>query len=179
MYKYGGVYMDLDAIALRDFAPLRRTGFPLVLGEQLSFQLGNGLMMAARAHPLMDVWLQTMHKMYDGGWDHHSVKLLTTLVKQPKFASGVLILARDTFFPYSWEKHALYELFGWDRPAKRVWTTSYALHVFDSVIKGHNMTNLIKQTVSQLRQQRSNFARAVWPVVEQALASGVLIEANE
>jgi hypothetical protein len=51
--------------------------------------------------------------------------------------------------------------------------------VFDSVIKGHNMTNLIKQTVSQLRQQRSNFARAVWPVVEQALVSGVLIEANE
>ena len=57
--EFGGVYLDTDAIPLRDVADLRASGFRNVIGQQLGLAvwatnyLNNGVMMAARGSNLM------------------------------------------------------------------------------------------------------------------------------
>jgi hypothetical protein len=57
--EYGGVYLDTDAIPLRDVADLRNSGFRNVIGQQLDLAewnyLNNGVMMAAKNSNLMYV----------------------------------------------------------------------------------------------------------------------------
>lgn len=59
--EFGGVYLDTDAIPLRDIADLRTSGFRAVIGQQLGLSiwqanyLNNGVMMAAPHSNLMYV----------------------------------------------------------------------------------------------------------------------------
>ena len=59
--EFGGVYLDTDAIPLRDVADLRASGFRNVIGQQLGLAvwatnyLNNGVMMAARGSNFMYV----------------------------------------------------------------------------------------------------------------------------
>ncbi|KAK0725260.1 hypothetical protein B0H67DRAFT_125684 [Lasiosphaeris hirsuta] len=107
---HGGIYMDMDAVPLRDVAPLRRAGFANVAGGAVALTMkhagyvNNGVLLARPNTILMNIWLQASHLVFDGKWATASIHLLTDLVyRLGAIPSEVLIVHPRTFAPTSWE----------------------------------------------------------------------------
>ncbi|KAK4122115.1 glycosyltransferase family 32 protein, partial [Parathielavia appendiculata] len=107
--EYGGVYLDTDAIPLRDIADLRNSGFRNIVGPQLApamwlaHILNNGVMMAVPHSNLMTLFYHAAHEFFDGGWETASLGLLTDLGNRLAALPGeVLILQPQAFSPISW-----------------------------------------------------------------------------
>ncbi|KAK3897333.1 Lactosylceramide 4-alpha-galactosyltransferase [Staphylotrichum tortipilum] len=116
--EFGGVYLDTDAIPLRDAADLRASGFRNVVGQQLGLAvwatnyLNNGVMMAARGSTLMTLFHHAAHEFFDGEWDTASIRLLTDLGNRLAAIPGeVLILQPQAFSPLSWQEEDQKRLF--------------------------------------------------------------------
>ncbi|KAK0117072.1 hypothetical protein ONS96_012911 [Cadophora gregata f. sp. sojae] len=98
--EYGGVYLDFDAIPIRDFKALRESGFNNVFGHELNEKVNNGVMLSKKGSQLMDIFDQEQHAVFDGDWITHSVNLLTSLAQALARVEGeVLILERKAFNP--------------------------------------------------------------------------------
>ncbi|GAB1314488.1 hypothetical protein MFIFM68171_04698 [Madurella fahalii] len=115
---FGGVYLDTDAVPLRDIADLRNSGFANVIGGQTGLSmrftgyLNNGVMMAAPHSNLMTIFYEAAHEFFDGQWETASIHLLTDLGN--RFAlipNEVLILQPQAFDPTSWQKEDQIRLF--------------------------------------------------------------------
>ncbi|KAJ4204552.1 hypothetical protein NW759_014889 [Fusarium solani] len=107
---YGGVYLDADAIPLRDIADLRNSGFRNVVGGQtgitlrFSGYLNNGVMMSVPHSNMMTLFYHASHQFFTGEWDTASIHLLTDLAnRMATIPSEVLILQPQAFDPTSWE----------------------------------------------------------------------------
>lgn len=106
VHDLGGVYLDWDAHALRDLAPLRRAGFKAVGGRQLGGQVNSGTFMSAAKGRLIRLWMERMGKVYTGGWTDHSNAELTRIAERLVADPGgreVLIMEREAFAPGSWQ----------------------------------------------------------------------------
>ncbi|KAK3387209.1 hypothetical protein B0H63DRAFT_152788 [Podospora didyma] len=107
---FGGLYLDVDAIPLRDLRPLRRTGFANVLGGAVALSIentgyiNNGVLMAKPHSMLMNIWLAGAHRFHDGQWATSSILLLTDIAyRLSAVPSEVLVLHERAFAPTSWE----------------------------------------------------------------------------
>ncbi|KAK4152487.1 Lactosylceramide 4-alpha-galactosyltransferase [Chaetomidium leptoderma] len=108
--KYGGIYLDADAIPLRDIADLRNSGFRSVVGQQLGLAvwannyINNGVMMTVPNSNLMTFFYHSAHEFFDGGWDTAGIRLLTDLANRlSSIPNEVLILQPQAFSPVSWQ----------------------------------------------------------------------------
>lgn len=116
--EFGGIYMDTDAIPLRDVAPLRRTGFANVVGggvvltiEHTGF-VNNGVMLARPHSILMGIWFEAAHQVFTGQWETASIHLLSDLAfRLNAVPAEVLVLNPRAFSPVSWEYEGVRELF--------------------------------------------------------------------
>ena len=191
MKEWGGIYLDQDAYVLKDFAPLRRTGFQNVVGMEYGGQVGCAILLSTPGNELITRYQQQQDSVFDGGWITHSVRLLTTLVRQYSEKEGqVLILERNAFFPLSWRPKDLRDMYAVDglgmydawaapahsKPTRKDWNTSYAVHGFNSALAAENINFGIFGgiTLDYVLAQSSNFARAVYPAVKHALDNGVI-----
>ncbi|KAK9236474.1 hypothetical protein V1525DRAFT_346031 [Lipomyces kononenkoae] len=206
VYDFGGVYLDWDVHALRDFKPLREAGFANVVGLQVDDQVQTGCFLAIKESEMMRIWLKYEHIVYDGGWITHAVILLTHLSRKlVMIPHEVLILDRYAFGPSSWLQDDAQVLFGshseapaphlkaadphrpalttadaeelWEEErasSREAWekdySNSYAIHAF----KSHDLENFDKISLQYVLSRRSNFARAVYPVVQHAIEAGVI-----
>ncbi|KAK1757007.1 Lactosylceramide 4-alpha-galactosyltransferase [Echria macrotheca] len=116
--EYGGVYLDADAMPLRDVAELRNSGFRNVVGQQTGLAMwfhgyiNNGVMFSVPNSTLMTLFYHAAHEFYDGEWDTASIKLLTDLANRlAAIPSEVLILQPQAFGPTSWERKDQERLF--------------------------------------------------------------------
>jgi hypothetical protein len=129
---FGGVYLDTDAVPLRDIAPLRNSGFANVLGGAVALSMkhsgyiNNGVMMTVPQSTLLYVFLHFViphpknrrpkltstrkifyhaaHEFFDGVWETASILLLTDIANRLlPLPSEVLILHPQAFAPMSWE----------------------------------------------------------------------------
>ncbi|KAK9427431.1 hypothetical protein V1505DRAFT_380172, partial [Lipomyces doorenjongii] len=113
VYELGGIYLDWDVHALRDFKPLREAGFANVVGLQKDNLVNSGCYMAIKESEMMRIWLKYEHIVYDGGWITHAVILLTDLSRRlAMIPHEVLILERYALAPSSWEQDDAQSLFG-------------------------------------------------------------------
>ncbi|KAK9326676.1 hypothetical protein V1520DRAFT_366067 [Lipomyces starkeyi] len=113
VYELGGIYLDWDVHALRDFKPLREAGFANVVGLQKDDLVNSGCYMAIKGSEMMRIWLKYEHIVYDGGWITHAVILLTNLSRKlVMIPHEVLILDRYALAPSSWEQEDAQSLFG-------------------------------------------------------------------
>ncbi|WYZ39866.1 hypothetical protein EsH8_IV_000207 [Colletotrichum jinshuiense] len=113
VHDFGGVYIDFDVQPLRDIAVLRRSGFNAIGGRQLGGELNSGTFMSKKGSKMIVMWMQTMNKVYNGGWTTHSNGALTAvgqrLVQQP---GEMLIMEPEAFAPLGWTPDKNAELFG-------------------------------------------------------------------
>jgi hypothetical protein len=112
MYQFGGIYMDLDVVPIRDIQPLRYSGFRNIMGHEKYEGVNNGAWMSQKGSALMKIFEKAQHEVYDGEWTTHSVKLLTRLSNSlMPISNEILILERKAFTPTSWEAEEMIILF--------------------------------------------------------------------
>ncbi len=110
LQRFGGLYLDTDAVPLRDITPLRQSGFANILGQNAALKMkhtgyiNNGVMMSIPNSNFMDIWHQASHEFFDGRWETASIALLTDLGNRlAAIPHEVLILQPNAFAPMSWE----------------------------------------------------------------------------
>jgi hypothetical protein len=181
LYRTGGVYMDLDVLPLRDIKSLRNSGYKSVVGRQLYGRINNGVMMAQKGAALMELMQRVGPLCFNGGWESHSVKLITPVAERlAQFPGEVLIMDKPAFSPTSWHEDSADQLFGphndtslsEDRSWEMDFSQTYLLHSYKS--KGHTVPGFQGITVEYVERRDSNYALAAWPVVKHALESGIV-----
>ncbi|KAL2126187.1 hypothetical protein VTI74DRAFT_1515 [Chaetomium olivicolor] len=107
--KFGGIYLDVDAIPLRDVAPLRHSGFASVVGGAVALApkhtgyVNTGVWLSKPHSNLAEIFYEAMDAFYNGVWAI-SVGILTDLAYRLHAIPGeVLILNPRAFAPVSWE----------------------------------------------------------------------------
>lgn len=117
--EFGGVYLDLDAIPLRDLSPLRTAGFGAVVGPVTAVSvwqggmLNNGVMLSAPHGALVEIYYQAYDRFFTGEWDTASVVLLTDLaMRAAAVPRAVLVVEAGAFAPFSWEVWDMNRLYG-------------------------------------------------------------------
>ena len=112
--KYGGIYLDDDIYVLHDLAPLRRTGYQNIIGQQYNGRMCNAVLLAAPGpeNAMLSEFERLSDETFDGQWTTHSLKLLTTLAHEytPR-DNSVLVLPQSSLFSGSWEHNDLKALY--------------------------------------------------------------------
>ena len=131
LMKYGGIYLDIDALALRSFDPLRNLSDVIMAHESDDENTAcNAIILSKRN-------AQFVRRMYDAYqsfdqkcWVCHSVKLPGQLAHV--YSNEVMVLPTKTFFRPDWsEVHKFYNSNDYD------FTSSYASHFWNSVSNDH------------------------------------------
>jgi len=98
LLKYGGIYLDIDVLCLKSFAPLRR--FEAVMGIEGKGGLCNAVIMAVPEAPFIRRWYQEYGTFRSTGkdefWSEHSVQRPFELAKQ--FPGEIHTANRFSFF---------------------------------------------------------------------------------
>ena len=120
----GGIYMDMDAIAVKPIDNLLMENHAVV-SKLFNGHLGNGMMLATPQSCLMCTFAQMACSVYNGEWDVHSVGVLSDLLLPPnnKFPEALVLEHHQGFFPFSWNMEHLELLMV--HPAK---TSSWSIH---------------------------------------------------
>ena len=210
--KFGGIYLDDDVYLLREMHSLRHSGYDNVIGKQADGKSCNAVIMSSPGNKMISAYNALQDSIYDGGWETHSVFLLTALAREFAAESNqVLIVPQDTFFPLSWRKPDLETLYQvhddiggletnnrstknltdftenfqlWPPESWRIdWRPSYTLHGWTTAIKDNFRGDEEKRelfgkhdgiSLDYVMAQNSNFARALYPAVKDAVAKGFL-----
>jgi len=108
---YGGVYLDSDAIPLRDLRPLLETGFNTVLGRQLDGVMMSGNFIGKAHCRFFTRWIEEMHKVYDQRWVTHSNDAMTRVARELAGRDReILVMEPPTMNAVHWKgMHPLYE----------------------------------------------------------------------
>lgn len=158
VHEYGGIYLDRDAIPLRDISDLRESRFSNIVGSTLALNtkyssyINNGVMLSAPRSALIEIYMKAAHHFFDGTFA--SIHFLTDLANRlSAIPNEVLILQPLAFSPLS-EQHA-----DQVRLFKPHLETSAGLDVLDYA-KGRNMTSC-KDMLGWL-VEKERFGREEW-----------------
>ncbi|CAI0650790.1 unnamed protein product [Colletotrichum noveboracense] len=204
VHEYGGVYIDFDVQVLRDVAALRKSGFTAVGGRQIDQNLNSGTFMSKKGAKMTKLWMENMHKVYNGGWTTHSNWCLTrvaeSLVREP---GEVLILDSKAFAPVGWNPEDAIELFGLHNETLELdmdagltasaddgevkidwtpiksswpldWTATYFLHAFTPDWNVIPVERFHGVTPHYVLSRQSNYALATYPVVKHMYINGLV-----
>lgn len=109
LYKFGGVYLDTDAIVLKPLNDLRNVIGAQTMDQQTGnwSRLNNAVMISDRKHPFLYKFIQEFYVKFNGNkWGHNGPYLVSRVVSRvidkPGFNFTVLpVLA---FYPVNWNK---------------------------------------------------------------------------
>ncbi len=99
LYRYGGIYLDFDALVLKPFDDL--FGGTLVMGAEEEGGLGNGVMLCRQNDDFIRIWMKHYPRRFEPrGWNEASVFL-------PRFLSEVhedliRVLPSTAFYDPPW-----------------------------------------------------------------------------
>ena len=120
--KYGGLYVDLDVILLRDLDPLFQ--YEVTMGAETPDILGSGFIMARPNATFLELWLDSYRTDFDDSdWNRHSTKVPMELARRHPGLIHVewFTINRPNWFERKW----LYEVGRlWD------WSGNYAVHLW-------------------------------------------------
>jgi hypothetical protein len=115
--EFGGIYLDVDVVPLRDVAPLRNAGFANVVGGAVALApkhtgyVNTGVWLSRPHSTLVEIFYKGMDVFYNGKWAI-SVEILTDLAYRLNAVPGeVLIMHPRAFGPTSWEEADQVRLF--------------------------------------------------------------------
>lgn len=70
LIKYGGIYVDLDVIALRSFDSLLK--YDVTIGAETPNLLGSGVILSKRNSTFLNMWFERYRSFNDQNWNYHS-----------------------------------------------------------------------------------------------------------
>ena len=135
LYKYGGVYLDLDMLIVRNFDEVFRTGKDLYLSREGEGPgLINAFIAAKPKNEFLKIWLDHFKTgLRMGVWAYHirdTNRLL--LEKHPYYESkfGIEVLHHENFFPIPWTARDVF-----DGSRKFEFTAKhYGVHLFETIL---------------------------------------------
>lgn len=144
LHEKGGIYLDIDAFALRPFDGFLKTRSPhdIILGAEGGNRWGlcNAIMAARANSTFVARWLETYENIdFSREWNYHSVLLPKELAQE--YPQEVCALAPDAFFWPTWTwRHV-----GWmheklDKETAEFWRKEIERHggsLFDNQVAYH------------------------------------------
>lgn len=109
LYKYGGVYIDIDFILLKPLSGLRNSigAQSMDFGTKHWTRLNNAVLIFDKNHPLLLRFINEFALTFDGNkWGHNGPYLVSRVVERLKKRQGFnfTILPPMAFYPVSWTK---------------------------------------------------------------------------
>ncbi|PKI34527.1 hypothetical protein CRG98_045064 [Punica granatum] len=109
LYKYGGVYLDVDFIVLRDFSQLRNAiGAQSIDPESRDWtRINNAVMVFDANHPLLFKFIQEFALTFDGNkWGHNGPYLVSRVIRRVRGREGYnfTVLPPTAFYPVDWTR---------------------------------------------------------------------------
>lgn len=148
LYKYGGIYLDLDVIVLRSLRCLRNTaGHVVILGQS---SIENGLMAFDRGHKFLKFFMRLMKITYKpeersvigpNGFSkafrmmcNHSSVVINDSVKEYECYNNVRItlLNRTAFHPITYFEQQRFFVENFQFSELKTFELSYSVHVYGS-----------------------------------------------
>ncbi len=163
LYQHGGIYLDMDVLSLRSFAPLR--GNACVLAQEGvggSVGLCNAVILAAPRAPFLDLWIKGFDPRTslwrgfrsagrDEHWNEYAVRYPAFLAE--RFPQHVTVLGDKAFFWPTWTDEHLALLFG---PSDLTLDDSYCVHLWEQKSWERFLDGL---TVEEIRRVDTPFNR--------------------
>lgn len=149
LLEHGGIYLDMDVLCLRPFAPLQK--YDVVMGREYGVGLCNAVIMAKPGAEFIQRWLSEYRTFSKEEWNFHSVRLPATLAAQAPHLIHVLD-HKSFFWPMHWREH-LIKFFV--RPDSDFCKTSFCVHLWETLTWQH----VGCLTPSQLWSDESEFSR--------------------
>ena len=159
LITHGGIYLDLDVVVVRPFAPLLRAGHDFVMGKEGDVDAGgfhglcNAVMLARPNASFALRWLERYRDFGSGhgdAWSYHSVQLPALLAES--HPTEVHVLPHTAFFWPDWHEdtvrtlllersdplsHGAYAFHLWSSASQRMllsaWSPSYLASVPSSL----------------------------------------------
>jgi len=119
----GGIYLDLDAVTLKSFNPLRNYSF--TIGRETGSGLCNGIMVSEANAPFLLMWHIAYVTFYANQWAQHSVILPNTLEQYWRAYAHV---EEDTMDRPNWTGGELPWIYGQHRVWN--WKKNYCVHLW-------------------------------------------------
>lgn len=127
LLRTGGIYLDLDVLCLRSFAPLL-TG-KVVMGEEYNMGLCNAVILASPDAAFLKRWISCYRTFLAKDWNYHSVQLPKRLATA--FPAEIQVLDHRKFFwPMYWPEHL--EAF-FRSPGSTFCTDSFCVHLWQTL----------------------------------------------
>lgn len=144
MWKYGGVYLDLDVVALRPLDDLTNA-----IGQQSTDYVAAGVLMFEKNHPAVNASIYELLSTYSSyRWGYNGPELYLRVLRQlckvknfsdlpgeVKNCSGVLILPPSAFYPIfypAWRKYFSPKLAA-DTIMQWIQGQSYLIHIWNKL----------------------------------------------
>jgi hypothetical protein len=121
LYKYGGIYIDIDSIICKSYDEL--LSHEIVLGIQENRGLCNAVILARPKNKFIKKWLDEYDNFDNSQWDYHSVILPFKLSKR---FDKITILDSEAFYYPSWDNN-LDEILG---NSKNTICTGFSSHLW-------------------------------------------------
>ncbi|RDA93040.1 hypothetical protein CP533_0693 [Ophiocordyceps camponoti-saundersi (nom. inval.)] len=185
--EVGGLYIDFDVFVLRSLRSLFDAGFGAVVGREFTDDINSGAFLTRPHGELITAWADDMPRFYDGSWLRHSNYALTSIAERlvGEASGDVLIMERNAFAPGGWEPQDLDRLWavhdegdGEDVSWPVDWSRTYLLHAFMPYRNKHPVHGFDRVDPRYVLERRSNFARALYPLVSMMEEKG-LVERND
>jgi Glycosyltransferase sugar-binding region containing DXD motif/Alpha 1,4-glycosyltransferase conserved region len=163
----GGIYLDLDTLTLRDFAPLRDS--PFVMAAQpatVSSNAGfcNAVMMSRRGSEFSTRWLKEYSHFRSKGrdlhWDFHSVQLPLALYFRTSI--DIRVISYSAFFPMLWDDTKRHFLAENSEKNVKYFDQTFVVHLWNS----HNGDVLRKIEPEIMRRSTSLYAYFARSILE-------------
>lgn len=168
LLKHGGIYLDLDVVCIRSFAPLLK--HPSVMGRERDGGLCNAVILAQKNSEFVTKWYHSYVTFRSRGkdefWSEHSVEVPCQIAK--KFPELVQVVKRHCFFWPTY--HQFWMLFGVNPERGRiarlvghvvqpfvfalVRSRAFGLHLYESIWWSRYLENL---TPDGLRKMQCSF----------------------
>jgi mannosyltransferase OCH1-like enzyme len=149
--EYGGIYMDLDVVALKSFDPLLK--YDTTMGYETSDGLCNGIIISKPNAPFLRLWHLEYANFDDNSWAYHSVQLPAVLAKT---YPGLIHTEENTLNRPNWlETEWLYEKGKWYN-----WSYNYAVHLYYQ--QGQNRIEHSPETIKKLDTTMGEIFRYIY-----------------
>lgn len=147
LYKYGGIYLDVDVLVLKDVSGLKNCVGIQAVDERARIwtSLNNAVMIFDQKHPLLLKLIEEFTTHFDGNaWGHNGPYMVSRVVMKVAFndpAYDFNIMSPTAFYPVNWFRITKY----FRRPKnanETQWTydedyrlkqRSYAIHLWNHV----------------------------------------------
>ncbi|XP_012850418.1 PREDICTED: lactosylceramide 4-alpha-galactosyltransferase [Erythranthe guttata] len=108
LYKYGGVYLDMDFVVLKDFSGLRNSiGAQSIDANGKWSRLNNAVLVFDKKHPLIYKFMEEFALTFDGNiWGHNGPYLVSRVVDRVAKTKdfNFTVLPPMAFYPIDWTR---------------------------------------------------------------------------